>query len=263
MGGFSRSYPSDGTDPLAYSPAGFIWDAVLRNGLTFRNYGEFVESELVTEPANASWKDFYCDYLKGTRKNKFQQRIFVSTLREHTSSEYPPFGLIIPDVYRAQRFLEEFKQFEATDTFPNFIMLQLGNDHTSRLDPVLPSPRAAVADNDLALGKIVEAVSHSKYWRDTVIFVVEDDAQDGLDHVDGRRSIAFAISAYTRLGATDSGFYNQNSVLRSIENIFHIPPMTTFDFLANTMAPAFSATADLAPYTANQTVFPSTRSTPM
>jgi YVTN family beta-propeller protein len=256
MGGFSRSYPSDGTDPLAYSPAGFIWDAVLRNGLTFRNYGEFVESNLVTEPKNGTWRDFYSDYLGGTRKNKFQQRIFVSALREHTSPDYPPFGPIIPDVYRAQRFLEEFRQFEAADNLPNLILLQLGNDHTSGLDPGMPSPRASVADNDLALGKIVEAVSHSKYWRDAVIFVVEDDAQDGLDHVDGRRSLAFAISAYTRRRTTDSSFYNQNSVLRSIESIFHLPPLTMFDVYANTMAPAFSATPDLAPYTAQPNRIP-------
>jgi YVTN family beta-propeller protein len=256
MGGFSRSYPSDGTDPLAYSPAGFIWDAILRKGLTFRNYGEFVESDLVTEPKNATWRNFYSDYLGGTRKNKFQQHIFVPRLREHTSPDYPPFGLIIPDVYRAQRFIEEFRQFEAAGNLPNLILLQLGNDHTSGLDPGMPSPRASVADNDLALGKIVEAVSHSKYWRDTVIFVVEDDAQDGLDHVDGRRSLAFAISAYTSRRTTDSSFYNQNSVLRSIESIFHLPPLTMFDVYANTMAPAFSATPDLAPYTARPNRIP-------
>ena len=120
----------------------------------------------------------------------------------------------------------------------------------------MPSARASVADNDLALGKIVEAVSHSKYWRDTVIFVVEDDAQDGLDHVDGRRSLAFAISAYTRRRITDSSFYNQNSVLRSIESIFHLPPLTLFDVYVNTMAPAFSVTADLAPYTAQPNRIP-------
>jgi YVTN family beta-propeller protein len=249
MGGFSRSYPSDGTDPLAYSPAGFIWDAILRKGLTFRNYGEFVESDLITEPKNATWQDFYADYLGNTRKNKFHQHIFLPALRENTSPNYPPFGLIIPDIYRAQRFIEEFRQFEAADSLPNLILLQLGNDHTSGLDPGMPSPRASVADNDLALGVIVEAVSHSKYWRDTVIFVVEDDAQDGLDHVDGRRSLAFAISAYTRRRTTDSSFYNQNSVLRSIESIFHLSPLTMFDVYARTMAPAFSATPDLAPYT--------------
>ncbi len=250
MGGFSRSYPSDGTDPLAYSPAGFIWDEVLRKGLTFRNYGEFVESELVTDPKNATWKDFYSDYLNRTRQNSFQQRIFVPTLQTHTSANYPPFGLIIPDVYRAQRFLEEFKQFEATGSLPNLIVLQLGNDHTSGLDPGVPSPRAALADNDLALGQIVDAVSHSKYWRDTAIFVVEDDAQDGLDHVDGRRSLAFAISAYTRRGITDSTFYNQNSILRSMQMIFQLPPLTLFDYFATTMDAAFSATPDFTPYTA-------------
>jgi YVTN family beta-propeller protein len=249
MGGFSRSYPSDGTDPLAYSAAGFVWDQVLEKGLTFRNYGEFVESELVTDPKNATWQDFYSDYLNGTRKNRFQQRIFVATLQRHTSPNYPPFGLIIPDVYRAQHFLEEFRQFEATDSLPSLMLLQLGNDHTSGLDPGMPSPRAAVADNDLALGQIVDAVSHSKYWRDTAIFVVEDDAQDGLDHVDGRRSLAFVVSAYTRRGITDSTFYNQNSVLRSIQTIFHLPPLTLFDYFATTMNAAFSATPDLAPYT--------------
>jgi hypothetical protein len=130
------------------------------------------------------------------------------------------------------------------------LLLSLPNDHTSGLNEGLPTPRAAVADNDLALGQIVEAISKSKYWKDTVIFVVEDDAQNGLDHVDGRRTVALAISAYTRRGVVDSTFYNQNSILRSIELIFGLPPLTKFDLLTRPMWNSFQNEPDLRPYNA-------------
>jgi hypothetical protein len=262
MGGFSRSYPSDGTDPLAYSSAGFIWDEVLGKGLSFRDYGEFLKSEVTFEPPNAKWSDFYDDYVKATHVISFRQHTELKSLEKFISPAYPTFTLTIPDVYRAREFIRELKQFETQDNLPNFMMLMLPNDHTSGTDEGFPTPRAAVADNDLALGQIVEAVSKSKYWKDTVIFVVEDDAQDGLDHVDGRRTVAYAISAYTRRGAVDSTFYNQNSILRSIQLIFGLPPLTKFDLLARPLWSAFQNSPDLRPYTAKANVVPLTEMNP-
>jgi len=130
--------------------------------------------------------------------------------------------------------------------------MQLGNDHTSGTDEGLPTPRAAVADNDLALGQIVEAVSRSRFWKDTAIFVVEDDPQDGLDHVDGHRTVGFVVSAYTRRRYHDKTFYNQNSMLRTIELILGLDPMTQFDLAANPMLDVFQETPDLSAYTAKQ-----------
>jgi YVTN family beta-propeller protein len=262
MSGFSRSYPSDGTDPLAYSAAGFIWNAVLRKGLSFRDYGEFLKSEVTFQPATAKWADFYGDYSKGTRTVSFGQHTELKSLEKFVSPTYPTFTLTIPDVYRAKEFVREFEQFEKQDNLPNFMIMLLGNDHTSGTDEGYPTPRAAVADNDLALGQIIEAVSKSKYWKDTVVFVVEDDAQDGLDHVDGRRTVAYAVSAYTRRKAVDRTFYNQNSILRSIELIFGLPPMTKFDLLARPLWNAFQQNADLRPYTAKANLVPLTEMNP-
>jgi YVTN family beta-propeller protein len=256
MGGFSRSYPSDGTDPLAYSSGGFIWDAVLRKGLTFRNYGEFLKSAVTFQPETAKWADFYKDYQDGTTHVLFHQHTELKSLEPFICPAYPTFALAIPDVYRAREFIKEFRKFEKEDALPNFMVLMLPNDHTSGTDEDFPTPRAAIADNDLALGQIVEAISKSKYWKDTVIFVVEDDAQDGLDHVDGHRTVAFAISAYTKRGLVDTTFYNQNSILRSIELIFGLPAMTKFDLLAHPLWNAFQQTPDLRPYAAKPNTVP-------
>ena len=262
MGGFSRSYPSDGTDPLAYSSAGFIWDEVLRKGLSFRDYGEFLKSEVKFEPANAKWSNFYDDYARGTHATGFHQHTEMKNLEKYISPTYPTFALTIPDVYRAKEFIHELEQFERNDNLPNFMIMMLPNDHTSGTDEGFPTPRAAIADNDLALGQIVEAISKSKYWKDSVIFVVEDDAQDGLDDVDGRRTVAYAISAYTRRHIVDSTFYNQNSILRSIQLIFGLPPLTKFDLLAEPLWNAFQATPDLRPYTAKPNIVPLTEMNP-
>jgi YVTN family beta-propeller protein len=248
MGGFARSYPADGTDALAYASSGFIWDAVLRKGLKLRVYGEFLKSQVETEPRRATWNDFYDDYLHGTQSIRFFQKTELHTLAPYVDWSYPAFSLRIPDVYRAREFIRELHGFEKQDDMPSLMVMQLGNDHTSGTDEGLPTPRTAVADNDLALGQIVEAVSKSKFWRDTVIFIVEDDPQDGLDHVDGHRTVAFAISAYTRRGFVDSTFYNQNSILRTIELILGLDPMTQFDLATNPILASFEQTPDFSPY---------------
>jgi len=248
FGGFERSYPYDGGDPLAYASSGFIWDNVLRHGLTFRNYGEFVGADI--EPANATWSDLYADYKSGARRARIRAVPQLHTLEPYVCPTYIGFPGKVTDAYRADEFLREFRAYEAKGTLPNFIIMLLPNDHTVGTRPDYPTPQAAVADNDLALGRIVEAVSHSKFWPKTCIFVVEDDPQAGLDHVDGHRTVAFAISPYTRRHAVDSTNYNQTGMVRTIELILELPPMNQFDLSATPLAGCFTDKPDFRPYDA-------------
>ena len=132
--------------------------------------------------------------------------------------------------------LKELKEFEKNDNFPNFIIMLLPNDHTSGTRPGMPTPKAAVADNDLALGQIVEAISGSKFWKETCILVTEDDPQDGLDHVDGHRTVGLVISPYTKRGDVVSTYYSQINMVRTIENILGLPPMNQLDLSAEPMS---------------------------
>ena len=160
------------------------------------------------------------------------------------------------DVYRAKEFIAELSEFEAKGEMPNFIIMLLPNDHTSGTKPGMPTPRASVADNDLGLGRIVDAISHSRFWKDTAIFVVEDDPQAGLDHVDGHRTVALCVSPYTKRGAVDSTFYTQTSMLRTMELIFGLPPMNQLTLASNPMVSCFQETHDLKPYDAKPNVIP-------
>jgi len=248
FGGFVRSYPYEGDDALAFASSGFIWDKVLEAGLTFRNYGEFVTAKV--EPANASWTQIYNDYKSGSRNVKIQSTSKLHTLRPYLCPTFVGFPSSIPDVYRAGEFIKEFKEYEKTNSLPNFMIMLLPNDHTTGTREGYPTPRAQVADNDLALGQIVETVSKSKFWKETAIFVIEDDPQAGLDHIDGRRTVALCISPYTKRGAVINTHYNQNSILRTIELILGLPPMSQFDMIANPMVECFTAKPDFTPYTA-------------
>jgi hypothetical protein len=248
FGDFTRSYPYDGGDALAYASSGFIWDNVLRHGLSFRDYGEFVDA--VIEPGTATFKDIYQDYLQGTHKIKIRAVARLDQIEPYLCASFVGFPNTVPDVYRADEFIKELKNFERQDNFPNFIIMLLPNDHTSGTRPGFPTPRAAVADNDLALGRIVEALSHSKFWKETCIFITEDDPQDGLDHVDGHRTVGLVISPYTKRGEVISTYYSQISMVRTIEDILGIPPMNQFDLGAEPMADCFTTTADYTPYTA-------------
>jgi YVTN family beta-propeller protein len=248
FGGFVRSYPYEGDDALAFASSGFIWDKVLDAGLTFRNYGEFVTAKI--EPANASWTQLYTDYKNGTRNVKIKATSKLHTLEPYLCPTFVGFPSSIPDVYRAGEFLKEFREYEKTNSLPNFMIMLLPNDHTTGTKENFPTPRAQVADNDLALGQIVEAVSKSKFWKETAIFVIEDDPQAGLDHVDGRRTVALCISPYTKRGEVISTHYNQNSILRTIELILGLSPMSQFDMIANPMTDCFTSKPDFSPYTA-------------
>jgi len=247
---WAKTYPSDGTDPLAYASSGFIWQRVLDSGRTFRDYGEFVVSEPSTTPENASWRRFYDDRLHGTHTASFKNALALESLRPYVDMAYPAFTLRISDQARADEFIRELRRFERSGRLPSFVLMQLGNDHTAGSFPGYPVPASAVADNDLALGRVVDAISHSPYWKNTVIFVVEDDAQNGVDHVDGHRTMALVISAYNKKHAVDSGFYNQTSILRTIEAIFGLRPLTQFDAASPPIADVFDLQATQAPYDA-------------
>jgi YVTN family beta-propeller protein len=247
FGGFTRSYPVDGDDALAFASSGFLWANALHHRKTFRNYGEFTRS---TYPKGTTWADVYNDYKNNTRKVKIGVRANVDLMRPHTHPGYPGFPLVTPDVYRAQLFIEDLKQFEKKGELPNLIYVFLPCNHTVGTSPGFPTPRAMVADNDLALGRIVEAVSRSKFWKDTCIFVVEDDPQFGLDHVDGHRTVALAISPYTRRKFVDRTCYNQTGMVKTIELILGLPPMNQLDLSATPMRNCFQTKLDLTPYTA-------------
>jgi YVTN family beta-propeller protein len=248
FGGFVRSYPYDGDDALAYASSGFIWDKVLEAGLSFRDYGEFVQAKI--EPDDATWTQLYNQFKAGTNDIKIKATTELHTLEPYLCPTYIGFPGKVQDVYRAGEFIKELKEFEKSDNLPNLMVMLLPNDHTVGTRAGYPTPRAAVADNDLALGQIVEAVSNSKFWKETAILVIQDDPQAGLDHVDGRRTVALCISPYTKRGEVISTHYNQNSYLRTIELILGLSPMSQFDLLAEPLVDCFTNEPNFTPYTA-------------
>jgi YVTN family beta-propeller protein len=248
FGDFVRSYPYEGDDPLSYASSGFIWDKVLEKGLTFRNYGEFVHG--IVKPDKTKWIDVYNDYKNNTNTVQIYPEAELHTIRPYLCPTFIGFPSIVPDVYRAHEFIKELHAYEKNDSFPNFMIMLLPNDHTTGTTPDYPTPAASVADNDLALGQIVEAISKSKFWKETAIFVIQDDPQSGLDHVDGKRTVALCISPYTKRGEVISTQYNQNSVLRTIELILGLTPMSQFDLVATPMTDCFTDKPDYTPYTA-------------
>ncbi|MDF3078919.1 MAG: Phosphoesterase family protein [Sphingobacteriaceae bacterium] len=243
---FVRGYPWNGGDPLVYAGSGFIWDYVLRAGLSFRDYGEYVSEDIT--PAKFIWKDVYNDVMNGTENVKIRAVPTVHTLQGNFCPNYTGGPREINDQYKANVFIKELHEFEKSGSMPNLMMMSLPNDHTSGTQEGFPIPNAMVADNDLALGRIVEAVSNSKFWKETAIFVIEDDPQFGLDHVDGHRTVAYCISPYTKRKAVVSTHYNQNSILRTIQLILGLPPMSQFDLVAMPMTDCFIDTPDLTPY---------------
>jgi YVTN family beta-propeller protein len=246
FGGFSRSYPVDGDDPLAFASSGFLWDNALARGKTFRNYGEFTKTSF--EPPTPTWTDLYNDFRNGTSRVKIRVTPNVASIAPYTHPGYPGFPLLTPDVYRAKLFLDELQEFEKKGELPNLLYVFLPCDHTTGTRPGSPTPRAMLADNDLALGRIVEAVSKSRFWPETCIFVVEDDPQFSFDHVDGHRSIAQVISPYTRRRFVDHTNYNQTGVVKTIELILGLPPMNQLDLSATPLSNCFRAEPDLTPY---------------
>jgi hypothetical protein len=173
----------------------------------------------------------------------------VPGLKGKVHTKYPPYDLTVPDNKRVDIWLEEFRKFEQSGELPRLNIIRLGNDHTAGTRVGYPTPRAMVAENDVALGRVVEAITNSPFWRESAIFVLEDDAQAGPDHVDTHRSIALVASPFIKRGSVDSTLYNTGAMLRTIELILGLPPMSNLDAGATPMYAAFQATPVLTPYT--------------
>ena len=258
--GFPRSYPDgmgdDEVDALAYSPAGFIWDNALARGKTIRDYGEFAITDKAwfdrENKKSIRFLDHWRDWTNSNGKPliALSSRPAVESLRPHLVTNTVGWDMDVPDQFRASQFMKELQQFEQKGELPNLLIICLPNDHTSGTSPNAPTPAAQVADNDLAFGQIVEALSRSRFWPETCVFAIEDDPQAGWDHVSGYRTTAYVISAYTRRGAVVSTQYNQTSLMRTMELILGLPPMNQMDATATPMFDCFTNTPDFRPFAA-------------
>ncbi|MDB6039179.1 MAG: hypothetical protein JWM99_3020 [Verrucomicrobiales bacterium] len=222
-------YPAEGNFPIATPAGGYLWDRAKEAGVTYRSYGEFV--------ANA-------------KKHDAPATSRVPALKGHFDPFYWGFDVKYPDVDRAARFISELRRFENEGEMPRLQIVRLPNDHTGGTGAAYHTPSALVADNDLALGQVVEALSRSKFWAQTAIFVVEDDAQNGPDHVDAHRTIAYVISPYVKRHSVDSTLYSTSSMLRTMELILGLKPMSQFDAAAMPMYHSFQAKPNVHAYTA-------------
>ncbi len=244
-----RSYPFDGSDPIAYSQGGFIWDAALAMRKTVRIYGEYAGR--MAKPGNRERKALLERWRNGDDFSQEWRTVApIAQVNSILAAQYPSYSTAIPDVIRAQLFKKDLQEWGSQGNMPNLTLVQLPSNHTNGATPGTSSAKAMVADNDLALGQIVEALTKSKFWPKMAIFVVEDDAQNGVDHVDGHRTVALAISPYTRRGSVDSTFYSHQSMLKSIELILGLPALSLFDLIANDMRASFTDTPDLTAYSA-------------
>ncbi|MFN5185894.1 MAG: bifunctional YncE family protein/alkaline phosphatase family protein [Planctomycetota bacterium] len=254
--GFPRSYP-DGMeesdiDALAYSPAGFIWDNAIKHGIRIRNYGEFMMPRVRWKDKNRGGAvDFMSCYK--TWKGIEDLVIFESTPGIESIKDFSPTGYVgwnmsVPDQVRADFILKELAEFEKQGSYPQLTIICLPNDHTSGTSKNCPTPAACMADGDLAMGRIVEGLSRSKFWSKMAIFAIEDDPQAGWDHVSGYRTTAYVVSPYAKRGALVSTQYNTTSILRTIQQILCMPPMNQFDGSATPMFDCFEDTADLRPF---------------
>lgn len=234
--------------PMLLGPTEAIYDNAKAHGLTVRSYGERGLNTIT--PPTATWTDIYNDWKNGTGHVSIVPQAVIVGLRDIYHPSYPAYEMRVPDQYRADIFLKDFAEFERNGTLPNLVIVLLPQDHTQGTSPGYPTPRATVADNDLALGRIVEAISKSRYWKESAIFVTEDDSQDGLDHVDGHRTVGLVISPYARRGVVDSTFYTIINMYRTIEQILGLPPMNQFDLAAQPMFSVFTAKPDPEVFTA-------------
>jgi YVTN family beta-propeller protein len=252
-----RGYAWNMSDALVVPPTGFFWQSA-RKPLDVRIYGEFqlparwdpnTQSAVDMNERNEMTHAQYMEhYRKGTWPSVVGARSGVPALQPYSSQRYPHNTTAIPDQIRAEEYLRELAEREKSGEMPNLNIITLTADHTNGTRPGGPSPRAMVADDDLALGRMVEGISKSRFWAKSLILVVEDDAQDGLDHVDGHRTVALAIGPFIRRNVVDSNNYNHTSMIRTIQDIFRIPPRTRFLKSARPMTSIFTAQTDLTPY---------------
>jgi hypothetical protein len=227
--GYSYRYPeTEEGDDVDVPANGYLWDRAAEKGVTFRDYGEYAKGE-----ARPDGTTIYTSALR--------------TLAPFVSPTYPTFNLDIPDRVRADAWLAELRGYVEKGAMPAFEMVWLPSDHTAGASAGKPTPRAYMADNDLALGRIVEGLSASPFWKSTVVFVLQDDAQDGPDHVDSHRSVLLVISPYSRAGVVHR-FINTTDVLSTIETILGLSPLSQFDYYGRPLAGLFARTPDLTPY---------------
>jgi len=242
--GWPRSYPDgmgpDDADALAYAPSGFIWDNALRHNVSIWNFGEFTQPECRwTDPerkGRPQWKDYWEEYLHGQGAVVIGSEPTIETIRPFTPTDTVGWIMEVPDVWRARYITEQISAWEREGRMPQLILICLPNDHTS--------------GTRLAFGRIVEAFSHSRFWKDMVIFGIEDDPQNGFDHVSGYRTTAYCISPYTKRSTVVSTQYNTTSLLRTIEQILGLPPMNQFDATATPVFDCFTTTPDFTPFEA-------------
>ena len=245
--GRRKTYDYEGGESAALPPAGYLWTNAVAAGLSLRNYGHFLSNKPIAQVGPDGVQ------VKAVRD---------PSLASITNGQFRGFDLAYPDVERAKVFIADLAKFEASGNLPRLLLVRLGNDHTSGIEPGKIAPLSAVADNDAAVGMVVAAVSKSRFWGQTAIFILEDDAQAGADHIDSHRSPAFVISPFTRRGIVDSTMYNTTSMLRTIELILGLHPMTVFDAGARVMSAAFSSAADTRPYEAVPARIPLDRRNP-
>jgi DNA-binding beta-propeller fold protein YncE len=262
--GFPRSYPDgmgeDDVDALAYSPAGFIWDNAVANSISIRNYGEFmIPTVRYADNSKSGTPDFLSCFRtwQGTSEEVvFEAKPAIESVRSFSPNRYVGWEMSVPDGYRADFIIDELNEFSEKGEFPSLTIICLPNDHTSGTSRGCPTPAACMADNDLAFGRIVDALSHSPFWKEMAIFTIEDDPQAGWDHVSGYRTTAWCISPWSRRGQTTSTLYNTTSVLRTIEQILGMPPMNRFDASATPMFDCFTDQPDFTAYDAVPNTIP-------
>jgi len=214
------NYDYEGTREIAFPKDGFIWDYCQRAGVTYRTYGEFVDMGITG----------------------------VKSIESHFDRHFPGFDLKISDITRVERWAHDFDSLVAASALPRLNTIRLPNDHTAGARMGMPTPRAMVAENDLALGKFIEHLSQSKVWKESAVFVVEDDAQNGPDHVDAHRSVALVVSPYTRRNAHVNRMYSTASMLRTLELILGLPPMSQYDAAATPMWECFNSSCNATGY---------------
>ncbi|MEO6528423.1 MAG: alkaline phosphatase family protein [Gemmatimonadaceae bacterium] len=258
---FGRSYPSESVDALAYSSGGFLWEAAKGKGKTVTVFGEYAPSE--RNPKAAVRARLLAQYRDSQPHDPaFFRRELAKMYDTHSAlpsldpllvREYPGWSMGVPDVAKADVIIDHLREWEAKKSMPHLVMIILPSDHTVGTSAGWCTPKACVADNDLAMGQIVEALSRSSFWPKMAILVVEDDAQDGVDHIDGHRTVALVASPFAKRGALDSTFYSQPSMVKTIELMLGLPALSMFDLVATDMRASFIApgeTPDLTPYKA-------------
>jgi hypothetical protein len=257
FGAFYRSYPAQGGDALAYQRDGFLWNAAETAGKSVKSFAEF--NNFQTSPAPVpSWSAYYTDsqIMEGKASgplpvppSQVSSYADIPSLNAIDYHPYPPFNLGIPDQYRADVWQQSFAKSEQTGNLANLNLIWLPDDHTAGVGTGDPNPTSEVADNDLALGRMISSITHSKFWKDSAIFVMEDDAQNGVDHVDGHRAPLLVVSPYAQRGVVVNTYYSQINVVKTAEQILGIAPMNQEDRAASPMWDAFTSTPNFTPYT--------------